>query len=195
MVVGGFGRRCVPPSREQRESAIEPQSLSQGDNSLTIQRLEGLCSEIVITKRRSELVLIAAIVAERVRHDDLRVSVDRGLCIVAPRERFSVRHPHKRPPILVDPSRISRLRPVWRKLPSLRGKSPRVRGFADFCQRFFGETPSQKDPRYWSHINQGSQTRKRLHRPPPPPRNRSSMLRSANPPPGGTPSISLIPPR
>jgi hypothetical protein len=40
-----------------------------------------------------------------------------------------------------DPSRISRLRPVWRKLPSLRGKSPRVRGFADFYQRFFGETP------------------------------------------------------
>src|ERR1700737_3479155 len=36
-----------------------------------------------------------------------------------------------------DPSRISRLRPVWRKLPSLRGKSPRVRGFADFYQRFF----------------------------------------------------------
>ena len=26
----------------------------------------------------------------------------------------------------------------------LRGKSPRVRGFADFYQRFFGETPSQK---------------------------------------------------
>ena len=36
-----------------------------------------------------------------------------------------------------DPSRISRLRPVWRKLPSLRGSSPRVRGFADFYQRFF----------------------------------------------------------
>jgi len=36
-----------------------------------------------------------------------------------------------------DPSRISRLRPVWRKLSSLRGKSPRVRGFADFYQRFF----------------------------------------------------------
>src|SRR6478735_990911 len=36
-----------------------------------------------------------------------------------------------------------------------------VRGFADFYQRFFfGETPSQKNPRYWSHINQGSQTRK-----------------------------------
>jgi len=34
-------------------------------------------------EQRSELVLIAAIVAERVRHDDLRVSVDRGLCIVA----------------------------------------------------------------------------------------------------------------
>ena len=41
-----------------------------------------------------------------------------------------------------DPSRISRLRPVWRKLPSLRGKSPRVRGFAAFYQRFFGETAS-----------------------------------------------------
>jgi hypothetical protein len=26
---------------------------------------------------------------------------------------------------------------VWRKLPSVRGKSPRVRGFADFYQRFF----------------------------------------------------------
>src|SRR3984893_3753182 len=39
-----------------------------------------------------------------------------------------------------DPSRISRLRPVWRKLPSLRGKSPRVRGFADFYQRFLRET-------------------------------------------------------
>jgi Tripartite tricarboxylate transporter family receptor len=88
--------------------------------------------------------------------------------------------------------RISRLRPVWRKLPSLRGKSPRARGFADFLPAifstsdFFGETPSQKNPRYWSHINQGSQTRKRLHRPAPPPRNRSSMLRSAYPP-GGTP--------
>jgi hypothetical protein len=34
-------------------------------------------------EQRSELVLIAAIVAERVRHNDLRVSVDRGLCIVA----------------------------------------------------------------------------------------------------------------
>jgi len=34
-------------------------------------------------EQRSELVLIAAIVAERVRHDDLRVSIDRGLCIVA----------------------------------------------------------------------------------------------------------------
>jgi hypothetical protein len=34
-------------------------------------------------EQRSELVLIAAIVAERVRHDDLRVSVDGGLCIVA----------------------------------------------------------------------------------------------------------------
>ena len=33
--------------------------------------------------------------------------------------------------------RISRLRPVWRKLPSLRGKISRVRGFADFYQRFF----------------------------------------------------------
>jgi hypothetical protein len=57
-----------------------------------------------------------------------------------------------------------------------------------FISYFFVETPSQKNPRYWSHINQGSQTRKRLHRPAPPPRNRSSMLRSAYPP-GGTPSI------
>src|SRR6476660_10397100 len=45
-----------------------------------------------------------------------------------------------------DPGRISRLRPVWRKLPSLRGKSPRVRGFADFYQRFFCETASQNTP-------------------------------------------------
>jgi len=34
-----------------------------------------------------------------------------------------------------------------------------------FISDFFGETPSQKNPRYWSHINQGSQTRKRIHRP------------------------------
>ena len=45
-----------------------------------------------------------------------------------------------------DPSRISRLRPVWRKLPSLRGKSPRVRGSPIFTSDFFGETPSQKTP-------------------------------------------------
>ena len=43
--------------------------------------------------------------------------------------------------------RISGLRPVCRKLPSLRGKSPLLRGFADFYQRFFGETPSQKRQR------------------------------------------------
>jgi hypothetical protein len=35
-----------------------------------------------------------------------------------------------------------------------------VRGFADFYQRFFSVRHPQKNPRYWSHINQGSQTRK-----------------------------------
>jgi hypothetical protein len=92
------------------------------------------------------------------------------------------------------PSRISGLRPVCRKLPSLRGKSPLLRGFADFYQRFFGETPSQNLARPRSNINWGSQTRKRLQRPAPLKRNRSSMLRLAYPP-GGTPSISLIPPK
>ena len=98
-----------------------------------------------------------------------------------------------------DPSRISRLRPIWRKLPSLRGKSPRVRGFADFYQRFFGETPSQKNPRYLSRINQGSQTRKTPTSGGPPPTK--SVIYAAlglsppGGPPGGTPSISLIPPK
>jgi hypothetical protein len=92
------------------------------------------------------------------------------------------------------PSRISGLRPVCRKLPSLRGKSPLLRGFADFYQRFFGETPSQNLARPRSNINWGSQTRKRLQRPAPLKRNWSSMLRSAYPP-GGTPLDSLIPPQ
>src|SRR4029077_737441 len=40
-----------------------------------------------------------------------------------------------------------------RKLPSLRGKSPHVRGFADFYQRFFGETASQNGSRRWSRAS------------------------------------------
>jgi hypothetical protein len=64
-----------------------------------------------------------------------------------------------------DPSRISRLRPVWRKLPSLRGKSPRVRGFADFYQRFFGETPSQRTlaAMSWRRPNIGSRMNREVH--------------------------------
>jgi hypothetical protein len=67
-----------------------------------------------------------------------------------------------------------------------------VRGFADFYQRFFGETPSQKNPRYLCHINQGSQTRKTPTSGPPPTK---SVIYAALglPPRGGTPS--LIPPK
>jgi hypothetical protein len=68
-----------------------------------------------------------------------------------------------------------------------------VRGFADFYHRFFGETPSQKTP----DIGLTSIRVAKLgnaYTGHPPPRNRSSMLRSAYPP-GGTPSISLIPPK
>jgi hypothetical protein len=58
-----------------------------------------------------------------------------------------------------DPGRISRLRPVWRKLPSVRGKSLRERGRADFHQRFFGETPSQntsQEPDDFAHAGIGA---------------------------------------
>ena len=71
--------------------------------------------------------------------------------------------------------------------------------FADFHQRFSlvprrmrGKIP-QKTPRYWSHINQGSQNSETPTPASPP--NEIGHLCCARPtPPGGTPSISLIPP-
>jgi hypothetical protein len=61
-------------------------------------------------------------------------------------------------------------------------------GFADFYQRFFGETPSQKTP----DTGLASIRVAKLgnaYTGQPPHKNRSSMLRSAYPP-RGTPSIS-----
>jgi hypothetical protein len=83
-----------------------------------------------------------------------------------------------------DPSRTSRLRPVWRKLPSLRSKSRRARGLADFHQRFFGETPSQKTPDIGLTSIRVAKLGKRLPRGPP---NEIGHLCGARPTPRGDP--------
>ena len=52
-----------------------------------------------------------------------------------------------------------------------------------------------EDPPYWSHINQGSQTRKNAYTGQPPYEIGHLCCARPTPPGGGTPSISLIPPR
>src|SRR5580704_3434759 len=49
-----------------------------------------------------------------------------------------------------DSSRTSRLRPVWRKLPSFRGKSRCARGLADVYQRFFGPASTVGSQKEWT---------------------------------------------